>query len=61
MTVSQSEEKLYFSLWLGIYVSLVKWAEMAEVDGTFESVVYLVIRVQFIQTCSPELALFLEE
>ena len=38
-----------------------RWAEMAEVDGTFESLVDLIIREQFIQTCSPELALFLKE
>ena len=38
-----------------------RWTEMAEVDGTFESLVDLIIREQFIQTCSPELALFLKE
>ena len=38
-----------------------RWAEMAKVDGTFESLVDLIIREQFIQTCSPELALFLKE
>ena len=45
--------------WLVSYFG--RWAEMAEVDGTIESVVYLIIRVQLIQTCSPELALFLKE
>ena len=35
--------------------------EMAEVDGTFESLVVLIIREQFLQTCSPELALFLKD
>ena len=34
---------------------------MNEVDGTFESLVDLIIRKQFIQTCSPELELFLKE
>ena len=38
-----------------------RWAEMAEFDGTFESLVDLIIREQFLQTCSPELALFLKE
>ena len=34
---------------------------MAEVDGTFEGLVDLIIKEQFIQTCSPELKLFLRE
>ena len=35
--------------------------EMAEVDGTFENLVVLIIREQFLQTFLPELALFLKE
>ena len=35
--------------------------EMAEVDRTFESLVDLIVRERFIQSCSPELALFLKE
>ena len=34
---------------------------MTEVDGMFESLVDLIMRKQFIQTCSPEFALFLKE
>ena len=34
---------------------------MAEVYGTFESLVDLIIRKQFIQACSRELTLFLKE
>ena len=38
-----------------------RWAEIAEADGMFESLVDLIIREQFIQTCSPELAFFSKE
>ena len=38
-----------------------RWTKMAEVDGTFESLVDLIIREHFIHTCSPELALLLKE
>ena len=37
-----------------------RWAEMAEVDGAFESLVGLIIREQFIQACLPGLAFFLK-
>ena len=43
---------------LGSWASLVRylgrWAEKAEVDRTFESLVHLIIREQLIQTCSLE-------
>ena len=55
----QGETVFQFMARLVRYFS--RWAEMAEVDGTFESLVGLIIREQFIQTCSPELALFLKE
>lgn len=40
---------------------LSRWAEMDEVGRTFDGLMDLIIRKQFIQTCSPELALFLKE
>ena len=55
----QGETVFQFMARLVRYFS--RWAETAEVDGTFESLVDLIIREQFIQTCSPELALFLKE
>ena len=55
----QGETVFQFMARLVCYFS--RLAEMAEVDGTFESLVDLIIREQFIQTCSPELALFLKE
>ena len=55
----QGETVFQFMARLVCYFS--RWAEMAAVDGTFESLVYLIIREQFIHTCSPELALFLKE
>ena len=56
---AQGETVFQFMARLVRYFS--RLPEMAEVDGTFESLVYLIIREQFIQTCSPELALFLKE
>ena len=38
-----------------------RWTEMTEVAGTYEGFMDLMIREQFIQTCSLELALFLKE
>ena len=55
----QGETVFQFMARLVRYFS--RWAVMAEVDGTFESLVDLIIREQFIQTCSPELTLFLKE
>ena len=40
---------------------LSRWADIAVVDGTFKSLMDLINLEQFIQTCSPELALFLKE
>ena len=39
----------------------IRWEEMSEVDKTVEGLMDLLISEQFIQTCSPELALFLKE
>ena len=38
-----------------------RWIEMAEAEPTYESLSDLLIREQFVGTCSPELALFLKE
>ena len=38
-----------------------RWTEMAGTDSTYESLFDLLIREQFIQSCSPELAMFLKE
>ena len=57
--LEQGETVFQFMARLVRYFS--RWTEMAEVDGTFESLMDLIIREQFIQTCSPELALFLKE
>ena len=55
----QGEKVIQFMTRLVRYFS--RCAEMTEVDKTFESLVYLIIREQFIQTCSPELVLLLKQ
>ena len=55
----QDETVFQFMARLVHYLS--RWAEIAEVDGTFESLVDWIIKEQFIQTRSPELTLFLKE
>ena len=39
----------------------VRWTEMSEIEHSFNGLVDLLIREQFIHICSPELALFLRE
>ena len=38
-----------------------RWTEMAETESTFDALMDLMLRDQFIQTCSQDLALFLKE
>ena len=38
-----------------------RWTEMAQADATYEALSDLMIRDQFLQSCSPDLALFLKE
>jgi len=55
----KGESPVQFLARLGSY--FIRWVDMAQIDHDFISLVVLLVREQYINTCSKDLALFLKE